>query len=107
VVVGLDAREDDLLVTLEWTGRKTKPLEGPLPAKPSDDTWVGVDVAFVQADASSLTQRRSQRVWSAANGPGAWLTHGRASTPIEISSDDGTTDLVFDDIAQIEDGVGV
>jgi hypothetical protein len=46
-------------------------------------------------------------VWSAANGPGAWLTHGKASAPIEISADDGVTDLVFDDIAQIEDGVGV
>jgi len=106
-IVDLDATETDLFVTMEWTGRKTKPLLGPIMAKPADDAWVGVDVAFVQSDAASLTQRRSQRVWSAANGPGAWLTHGKASAPIEITSDDGATDLVFDDVAQIEDGLGV
>jgi hypothetical protein len=106
-IVEIDATDGDLLVTVEWTARKTKPLLGPIMAKPADDAWVGVDVAFVQSDAASLTQRRSQRVWSAANGPGAWLTHGKASAPIEISSDDGTTDLVFDDVAQIAGEVTV
>jgi len=106
-VIELETTADDLLVTVEWTGRKTKPLLVPLPAKPADDAWVGVDVAFVQSDAASLTQRRSQRVWAASKGPGAWLTHGKASAPIEISSDDGATDLIFDDVAQITDGVGV
>lgn len=106
-IVEIDGTETDLLVTIEWTGRKTKPLLGPMVAKPVDDAWVGTAISFVQSDAAALTQRRSQRVWSAANGPGAWLTHGKASAPIEISSDDGTTDLVFDDVAQIEDGVGV
>jgi hypothetical protein len=106
-IVQVEASELDLLVTIEWTGRKTKPLLGPITAKPADDVWVGVDVAFVQSDAASLTQRRSQRVWSAANGPGAWLTHGKPSSPIEISSDDGAIDLVFDDIAQIEGGLSV
>ena len=100
-IVEIHSSETDLLVTVEWTGRKTKPLLGPIMAKPADDAWVGVDVAFVQSDAASLTQRRSQRVWSAANGPGAWLTHGKAAAPIEISGDDGGTDLVFDDVAQI------
>ena len=69
--------------------------------------WEGVDVAFVQSNAASLTQRRSQRVWSAAKGPGAWLTHGKASAPIEISSDDGATDLVYDDVAQLSGEVTV
>ena len=105
-IVEIDATESDLFVTLEWTGRKTKPLLGPIIAKPADGTWVGVDIAFVHSDAASLTQRRSQRVWSAAKGPGAWLTHGKASAPIEIS-DDGATDLVFDDVAQIEEGLDV
>lgn len=100
-IVEIDAGESDLLVTLEWTGLKTKPLLGPIMAKPADDAWVGVDIAFVQSNAASLTQRRSQRVWSAAKGPGAWLTHGKASAPIEISGDDGATDLVYDDVAQI------
>lgn len=100
-IIEIDAAETDLLVTLEWTGMKTKPLHGPLMAKPADDAWEGVDVAFVQSDAASLTERRSQRVWSAAKGPGAWLTHGKASAPIEISDDDDATDLVYDDVAQI------
>lgn len=106
-IVEIHATETDLFVTVEWTGRKTKPLLGPIMAKPIDDAWVGVDVAFVQSDAASLTQRRSQRVWSAANGPGAWLTHGKAQAPIEISGDDGATDLIVDDVAQIEKGVDV
>lgn len=106
-IVEIDASDGDLRVTIEWTGRKTKPLLGPMMAKPADNAWVGVEVAFVQSDAASLTQRRSQRVWSAANGPGAWLTHGKASAPIEISGDDGATDLVFDDVAQIAGEVSV
>jgi hypothetical protein len=106
-IVGIQAQDDDLLITVDWTGRKTKPLNGPLHAKPADDQWEGVDLAFVLADAASLTQRRSQRVWSAKDGPGAWLTHGKASAPIEISTDDGATDLVVDDVAQIEDGTAL
>lgn len=106
-IVEIEATESDLFVTLEWTGRKTKPLLGPLMAKPVDDAWTGVDVAFVQSDAASLTKRRSQRVWSAAKGPGAWLTHGKPSAPIEISGDDGATDLIFDDVAQIAGEVTV
>jgi hypothetical protein len=103
-IVSIEADEDDLHVLIEWTGRKTRPLGGPLEARPLDDLWEGVDVSFVQADAAALTQRRSQRVWAAAKGPGAWLTHGRSSVPIEITDADGTTDLSRDDIAQIEDG---
>jgi hypothetical protein len=106
-IVEIEADEESLVVTIEWTGRKTKPLNRPLIAKPVDGAWLGVDVAFVQSDAANLTQRRSQRVWAAANGPGAWLTHGKASAPIEISGDDGATDLVFDDVAQIDGGVTV
>lgn len=106
-IIEIDATESDLFVTLEWTGLKTKPLTGPIMAKPADDAWEGVDVAFVQSNAASLTQRRSQRVWSAAKGPGAWLTHGKASAPIEISGDDGSTDLVYDDIAQLSGEVTV
>jgi len=106
-IVALDASEDQLLATVAWTGRKTKPLNGPIAARAADVSWEGVDMAFVQSDASALTQRRSQRVWAAAKGPGAWLTHGKASAPIEISADDGATDLVYDDVAQIEDGMDV
>ena len=104
-VIELDADDRDLYVTIEWTGRKTKALDGPLDAAPADALWEDEEVSFVQSDASSLTQRRSRRVWAAKDGPGAWLTHGKASTPIEITADDaGDIDLVIDDVAQIEDG---
>jgi hypothetical protein len=103
-ILEIRADEDGLFVTVEWTGRKTRPLSGPIDARPADEAWEGVDVPFVLADAASLTQRRSQRVWRAKDGPGAWLTHGKPSAPIEITTDDGATDLVVDDVAQIEDG---
>jgi hypothetical protein len=106
-ITAIDTTETDMFATIEWTGRKTKPLLRPMIAKPADDAWVGVNVAFVQSDAASLTHRRSQRVWSAANGPGAWLTHGKAQAPLEVSVNDGQTDLVYDDVAQIEEGVDV
>ncbi|MGK2877844.1 MAG: hypothetical protein ACSLFF_04635 [Solirubrobacterales bacterium] len=106
-IVEVKAGPGELLLTIEWTGRKTRALSGPLDARPTDESWEGVDVRFVQSDAATLTARRSWRVWSAAKGPGAWLTHGKASQPIEIVGDDGSTDLVYDDISQLEDGVDV
>jgi len=59
------------------------------------------------SDAAALTKRRSQRVWNAKDGPGAWLTHGKASAPVTIETDDGATDLLVDDISQIEGGATV
>jgi len=38
------------------------------------------------------------------DGPGAWLTHGKAPAKVEITTDDGGTDLLVDDIRQLEDG---
>jgi hypothetical protein len=103
-IIDVDAHDDDLFITVEWTARKTKALTGPAAARPADPIWEGATVAFVQSDAAGITQLRSQRVWAARNGPGAWLTHGKASVPIEITDDDGTSDLLVDDVAQIEDG---
>lgn len=105
-VLALDVTDDALEVRLEWTGRKTKPLTSGIAAKPVDGSWVGEQVAFVVADAADLTWRRSMRVWKAKDGPGAWLTHGRAGKPLEVAAEDdgGVTDLVVDDIAQIEEG---
>lgn len=106
-IVGMNATDDELLVTIEWIGKKTMPLRGPIAAKPVDLAWVGTEIAFVQSDASGLTRRRSQRVWAAKDGPGAWLTHGKAAAPLEVSNDTGPTDLVYDDVAQISEGVEV
>jgi len=106
-VVDIQAGAGDLLVTVEWVGRKTKPLSGPFPAAPLDFGWEGRRLGFVLSDAASLTIRRSRRVWDAASGPGAWLTHGAPSAPVEVRGEDGRSDLLVDDIAQITDGIQV
>lgn len=103
-VVDLDVTEDALDVTLEWARLKTRPLSVGLGAKPDAAIWVGQTVAFVTSDAADLTRRRSFRVWSAAKGPGAWLTHGRFPAQVEILDDDGGSDLLVDDLRQIEAG---
>ncbi len=103
-VVNLDFSEAALVVTLEWTVRKTMALAAGLGAKPIDSSWMGEQVAFVTSDAADLTRRRSQRVWSARTGPGAWLTHGRFPPQVVIQDDDGGSDLLLDDVRQIEGG---
>lgn len=102
-ITSIDVTADALVLQLEWTRRKTQALACGLGVKPADPAWVGEEVAFVVSDAADLTRRRSSRVWSAKDGPGAWLTHGKAPTPVEIATDDGT-DLLVDDIRQIEAG---
>lgn len=104
IVLDLDVTEDALDVTLEWTGLKTRPLSAGLGAKPDAAIWVGQTVAFVTSDAADLTRRRSFRVWSAAKGPGAWLTHSKFPTQVEILGDDGGSDLLVDDVRQIVAG---
>lgn len=100
-VTAVRVLEDRVELQLEWTTRKTRALSCGIAEKPVDNAWVGEQVAFVIADAANLTRRRSQRVWAAKDGPGAWLTHGRAPAPVQITDDDGATDLIVDDIAQI------
>ena len=79
------------------------PLVCGIAARPIDNAWIGQDLAFVMADAADLTLRRSQRVWAAKDGPGAWLTHGKAPAPVEIIDDDGAADLLIDDVTQISE----
>ena len=100
-VKSLSVFEDRIEMQLEWTTRKTMALSCGIGAKPVDDAWIGKEVAFVLSDAADLTRLRSQRVWAAKDGPGAWLTHGKASAPVQIADDDGTDDLPVDDITQI------
>lgn len=103
-IASIDADENSLIVLIEWTGRKTMSLACGIGAKPVDAAWVGQDVAFVVSDAAELTKRRSSRVWRAKDGPGAWLTHGKAPVQVEISTDDGDTDMIVDDVRQLEEG---
>ncbi|WP_159824403.1 hypothetical protein [Arthrobacter sp. 9AX] len=103
-ITSVNVIDDVLEVTIEWTGRKTMALACGLGAKPADVAWVGEDVAFVVSNASDLTKRRSTRVWKAKDGPGAWLTHGKAPTQMEIAGDDGDADRLVDDVRQLEDG---
>jgi hypothetical protein len=97
----IDVTPDVVELQLDWTDRKTMTLTSGIAAKPADAAWVGQEVAFVLADAADLTRRRSQRVWAAKDGPGAWLTHGKAPTTVQITDDDGGTDLLIDDVSQI------
>ncbi len=93
--------EDGIELDLEWTTRKTVDLACGIAAKPVDPAWIGESVQFVIADAADLTRRRSQRVWAAKDGPGAWLTHGKAPAAVQITDDDGSSDLLVDDVTQI------
>lgn len=91
--------ETALVLVLEWGAGKTSTLRGF--AKPVDAVWQGQDVAFVVSDAADLTRRRSMRVWKAANGPGAWLTHGYTPPPIQIGDSADDADVLRDDVEQI------
>lgn len=103
VVTAVRVLERAVELELEWTTRKTMPLACAIAAKPVDGAWIGQELAFIIADAADLTLRRSQRVWAAKDGPGAWLTHGRAPAPVQIVDDDGAADLLVDDVTQISE----
>jgi len=103
VVTAVRVLESGVELELEWTTRKTMPLACGIAAKPIDSAWTGQDLAFVMSDAADLTLRRSQRVWAAKDGPGAWLTHGKAPAPVQILDDDGAADLLLDDVTQISE----
>lgn len=94
--------DDALRLTLQWNAGKTKVLLGI--AKPVDPTWEGQEVSFVVSDAADLTRRRSMRVWSARQGPGAWLTHGYTPPPVQIGDTADDVDTLRDDVVQIGDG---
>lgn len=101
IVVGAGS----LTIELEWTGNKTREIPQGPHARPANPAWVGSEVCLVVSDAAQITRQRSNRVWKAKDGPGAWLTHGNAPVQIEISSDDGVgVDLLVDDVRQIEQG---
>ncbi len=86
-----------LQVVAEWTDRKTKPLGYPLDLRPVDLEWIGSNVMFVPKDGSDFDKSKSRAVWSAASGPGAWLTHGAPPQRIEQS--------VVDDITQLKEDI--
>jgi len=100
-VTSIRIDEDGFELDLEWTARKTMELTCGIGAKPVDTAWIGESVQFVIADAAELTRRRSQRVWAAKDGPGSWLTHGKAPAPVQITDDEGASDLLIDDVTQI------
>lgn len=106
-VTAIGTAHGALDVELEWIGRKTMPLRCGIAEKPVSGSWVGQSMTFVASNAADLTKRRSSRVWKAKEGPGAWLTHGESPTPVEITTDDGGTELLLDDIKQIEEGASV
>lgn len=98
----LEQDDAGIRVEIEWEGRKTMALATGIGASPLDAAWVGQKVNLVASDAADLTERRSQRVWKAKDGPGAWLTHGRAPARMEIDIANDTPEVILDDITQIE-----
>ena len=80
---------------------KTMALACGIGATPANTNWVGEDAAFVISDAASLTKRRSQAIWRAKDGPGAWLTHRRRPVPVETGEDGTAFEALLDDIVQI------
>ena len=87
---------ENLEIVVEWTERKTVPLEHPISARPIELEWVGHRLMFVPKDGSEFDKSKSRAVWNAAGGPGAWLTHGSAPTKIEPT--------IVDDITQLTGG---
>ena len=82
-----------LEVQAEWTDRKTMELQTPIVAKPVDMNWIGNRLMFVPKDGSNFDKSKGRAVWAAANGPGAWLTHGTPPPRIEPA--------IIDDITQL------
>lgn len=91
----VEVRDDDtLLVVGEWYTPKIKELNGPIVAKPLDPKWVDQDVMFVPNDTSRLDTMKSNAVWKAKDGVGAWLTHGKPPARVEVNIIDDITQLV-------------
>lgn len=101
----LQQGESGVTVEVEWNGKKTQPLEVGVGAKAVDPAWVGQRINLVASDAADLTVRRSQRVWRAKDGPGAWLTHGRPPAPMLADIANDIPEVIVDDVTQIE-GLG-
>jgi len=88
--------DQELLIEGEWIDRKTREISGEILAKPADLSWTGHKVIFVPKDSSSMELSSSRAVWSAAKGPGAWLTHGRAPAVAAEGTIDDITQLTGD-----------
>lgn len=99
IVREVQQTDDALVFVLEFKAGKTGLLHGR--AKPVDPRWVGEAESLVVTDAADLTRRRSMRVWSARQGPGAWLTHGYTPPPVQIGDTANDSDVLRDDVAQI------
>jgi hypothetical protein len=99
IVREVQQTDDALVLVLEFKAGKTGLLHGF--AKPVDSGWAGQGESFVVTDAADLTRRRSMRVWSARQGPGAWLTHGYTPPPVQIGDTVNDADVLRDDVAQI------
>jgi hypothetical protein len=106
VITYLEQGEAAITIELEWNGSKTQALPLGIGAKPADHGWEGQQISLVASDAADLTLRRSQRVWKAKDGPGAWLTHGRPPAPIVADIANDTPEVILDDVTQIEGPTG-
>ena len=103
-ITSLAVTEDGIHLEVEWQARKTQALGTGAALKPIDTGWVNEVVDFIPSDAADLTLRRSRKVWDAAKGPGAWLTHGKPNVFLvpDSTDDESSVDLILDDVAQLE-----
>ena len=77
---------------------KAKPeLPAPHDLSPIDQQMVGYEVALVPTSMDGISRRKAGRVWS-ADGPGAWLTHGRPGG-LNAQIADGDNDE-FDEVVE-------
>lgn len=86
--------ETQMDITLHWKNRKTMALGKLQLHTPGDDAWMTEKVYFVPLDSSEFDKQAKSKVWSAREGRGAWLTHGRGASSPDIK--------VIDDVIQIE-----
>lgn len=77
VVRTVTPRDDVRVLEIEITGQKTGRGAHLHAADPS---FAGTTVAVLTSNMSELTKTKGFRVWK-AEGPGAWLTHGRTDPP--------------------------
>ena len=77
---------------------KAKPqFSAPHDRPPVDQQMIGHEVALVRTSMDGISRRKAGRVWS-AEGPGAWLTHGRAGGVNALVAD-GDNDE-FDEVVE-------
>ena len=97
-----EAADGALEIELEIRNLKTRKAELPSPhdLAPNNPDLVGEEIACVTVTRDGISRTKSFKIWH-ADGPGAWLTHGR---PGGVAAQALTEDR--DDVAAVEQAEG-